>query len=121
MEFKLNQVQRQALFNLNLHPEIYIFGVALFLKALVIERRQAKPGYIWRPAGKASTHTAECWDGLCVLLSDDRIAIACNIVERTIRPIALNRNSVRTCPGVGFQDNPHRGVLDVASAGLQGS
>ncbi len=33
------------------------------------------------------------WDGLCRFLDDGRIEIDSNVVERTIRPIALNRKN----------------------------
>ncbi len=45
------------------------------------------------PLGGALAHIAKYWDGLCVFLTDGRIEIDNNIVERTIRPIALNRKN----------------------------
>jgi transposase len=33
------------------------------------------------------------WDGLCHFVDDGRIEIDSNVVERTIRPIALNRKN----------------------------
>ena len=33
------------------------------------------------------------WDGLCRLLDDGRVEIDSNIVERSIRPLALNRET----------------------------
>lgn len=45
------------------------------------------------PLGEALTYIAKYWDDLCVFLSDGRIEIDNNTVERTIRPIALNRKN----------------------------
>jgi len=45
------------------------------------------------PLGEALTYIAKYWDGLCVFLSDGRIEIDNNAVERNIRPIALNRKN----------------------------
>jgi hypothetical protein len=36
---------------------------------------------------------AKYWDGLCLFLTDGRIEMDSNAVERTIRPIALNRKN----------------------------
>jgi hypothetical protein len=36
---------------------------------------------------------AKYWDGLCLFLTDGRIELDNNTVERTIRPIALNRKN----------------------------
>lgn len=41
--------------------------------------------------GEALAYIAKYWDGLKLFLSDGRIEIDSNTVERTIRPIALNR------------------------------
>ncbi|MEY9182029.1 hypothetical protein ABIA41_003464 [Bradyrhizobium sp. USDA 313] len=41
----------------------------------------------------ALAYIAKYWDGLCVFLTDGRIEIDNNTVERTIRPIALNRKN----------------------------
>jgi hypothetical protein len=51
-----------------------------------------------RVAGKSShrealSYIAKYWHGLCVFLADGRIEIDNNTVERTIRPIALNRKN----------------------------
>lgn len=43
--------------------------------------------------GKALAYVAKYWDGLCTFLTDGRIEIDNNAVERTIRPIALNRKN----------------------------
>lgn len=43
--------------------------------------------------GVALGYIAKCWDGLCVFLTDCRIEIDNNTVERTIRPIALNHKN----------------------------
>ncbi len=45
------------------------------------------------PLGQALAYIAKYWDGLCLLLTDGRIEIDNNSVERTIRPIALNRKN----------------------------
>lgn len=43
-----------------------------------------------RPRGKARPLT---WEGLCRFLADGRIEIDTNVVERSIRPIALSRKN----------------------------
>jgi transposase len=45
------------------------------------------------PLGEALAYIARYWDGLCLFLSDGRIEIDNNTVERSIRPIALNRKN----------------------------
>jgi transposase len=45
------------------------------------------------PLGEALAYMAKYWDGLCNFLADGRIEIDNNTVERTIRPIALNRKN----------------------------
>jgi hypothetical protein len=45
------------------------------------------------PLGEALSYIAKFWNGLCVFLTDGRIEIDNNSVERTIRPIALNRKN----------------------------
>ncbi|WP_312943042.1 IS66 family transposase [Agrobacterium pusense] len=45
------------------------------------------------PLGEALAYLAKYWDGLCIFLGDGRIEIDNNSVERTIRPIALNRKN----------------------------
>lgn len=45
------------------------------------------------PLGEALTYIAKYWDGLKLFLTDGRIEIDNNSVERTIRPIALNRKN----------------------------
>ncbi len=45
------------------------------------------------PLGEALAYIAKYWDGLCIFLADGRIEIDNNTVERTIRPIALNRKN----------------------------
>lgn len=45
------------------------------------------------PLGEALAYIAKYWDGLCVFLTDGRVEIDNNTVERTIRPIALNRKN----------------------------
>jgi transposase len=45
------------------------------------------------PLGEALRYIAKYWDGLCLFLTDGRIELDSNAVERTIRPIALNRKN----------------------------
>ena len=45
------------------------------------------------PTGEALKYIAKYWDGLCLFLTDGRIELDNNAVERTIRPIALNRKN----------------------------
>jgi len=45
------------------------------------------------PLGEALAYIAKYWDGLKLFLIDGRIEIDNNSVERTIRPIALNRKN----------------------------
>ena len=45
------------------------------------------------PLGEALAYITKYWDGLQLLLTDGRIEIDSNTVERTIRPIALNRKN----------------------------
>lgn len=45
------------------------------------------------PTGQALKYIAKYWDGLILFLNDGRIEIDNNTVERTIRPIALNRKN----------------------------
>lgn len=45
------------------------------------------------PLGEALAYFAKYWDGLRLFLTDGRIEIDNNSVERTIRPIALNRKN----------------------------
>jgi hypothetical protein len=45
------------------------------------------------PLGEALSYFAKFWNGLCIFLTDGRIEIDNNSVERTIRPIALNRKN----------------------------
>ena len=44
--------------------------------------------------GEALKYIAKYWAGLCLFLTDGRIEMDNNTVERTIRPIALNRKNV---------------------------
>lgn len=43
--------------------------------------------------GEALKYIEKYWDGLCLFLDDGRIELDNNPVERTIRPIALNRKN----------------------------
>ncbi|NRP21579.1 hypothetical protein LPJGGPFB_04838 [Ensifer adhaerens] len=45
------------------------------------------------PLGEALAYIAKYWEGLCRFLDDGRVEIDNNAVERTIRPIALNRKN----------------------------
>ena len=45
------------------------------------------------PTGEAMKYIAKYWGGLCRFLDDGRIELDSNAVERTIRPIALNRKN----------------------------
>ena len=45
------------------------------------------------PLGEALKYIAKYWTGLCLFLTDGRIEMDNNTVERTIRPIALNRKN----------------------------
>lgn len=45
------------------------------------------------PLGEALAYIAKYWDGLKLFLADGRIEMDNNSVERTIRPIALNRKN----------------------------
>ena len=45
------------------------------------------------PLAEAIRYTLNQWDGLCVFLTDGRVEVDNNIVERTIRPIALGRRN----------------------------
>ncbi len=45
------------------------------------------------PTGEALKYIAKYWDGLTLFLDDGRIELDSNAVERTIRPIALNRKN----------------------------
>ena len=45
------------------------------------------------PLGEACKYMAKFWDSLCLFLTDGRIELDNNAVERSIRPIALNRKN----------------------------
>jgi hypothetical protein len=45
------------------------------------------------PTGAAFLYIAKYWDGLILFLTDGRIEVDSNAVERTIRPIALQRKN----------------------------
>lgn len=45
------------------------------------------------PTGEALKHIAKYWNGLILFLTDGRIEMDNNTVERTIRPITLNRKN----------------------------
>ena len=77
--------QRHAMRQDRSKPIIDAFGIWL---AQSRARVSAKS-----PTGEALKYIAKYWDGLCLFLSDGRIEIDSNTVERTIRPIALNRKN----------------------------
>lgn len=55
--------------------------------------------------GEAMAYLAKYWDGLQIFLTDGRVEIDNNPVERTIRPIALNRkNALFAGHDVGAQN-----------------
>ena len=66
------------------------------------------------PAGAALKYIAKYWDGLILFLTDGRIEMESNAVERTIRPIALQRKKRalrrprRRCPKLGCHRVAHR-------------
>ena len=45
------------------------------------------------PLGEALKYIAKYWDGLCLFLTDGRVEMDNNTVERSIRPIAINRKN----------------------------
>lgn len=45
------------------------------------------------PLGEALKYIAKYWDGLCMFLTDGRVEMDNNAVERAIRPIAINRKN----------------------------
>lgn len=49
------------------------------------------------PTGEALKYIAKYWDGLILFLSDGRIEMDSNAIERTIRPIALQRKKRALC------------------------
>ena len=56
--------------------------------------RPIAPGCLQKPLpAKRSNTSQKYWDGLCLFLTDGRIEMDSNAVERTIRPIALNRKN----------------------------
>lgn len=89
------------------------------------------------PTGEALKYIAKYWNGLCLFLSDGRIELDNNPVERTIRPIALNRKNalfaghdtgaqnwailaslIETCKLNGIE--PHRYLADTLVAIVNG-
>jgi hypothetical protein len=89
------------------------------------------------PTGEALKYIAKYWDGLCLFLTDGRIELDNNPVERTIRPIALNRKNalfaghdagaqnwaiiaslIETCKLYGIEPNGYlSGVLTAIAGG----
>jgi len=45
------------------------------------------------PLGEALKYITKYWDGLCMFLTDGRVEMDNNSVERSIRPIAINRKN----------------------------
>jgi len=64
--------------------------LAAFEKWLIYSRTQVSAK---SPTGQALRYIAKYWTGLNLFLTDGRIEIDNNPVERTIRPIALNRKN----------------------------
>ena len=64
--------------------------IANFETWLTVHRARASAK---APLGEALKYFAKYWDGLCLFLTDGRIEMDNNPVERTIRPIALNRKN----------------------------
>jgi len=62
----------------------------IFEKWLTFSRAQVSAK---SPTGQALKYIAKYWEGLNLFLTDGRIEIDNNPVERTIRPIALNRKN----------------------------
>ncbi|EEE35064.1 transposase IS66 [Rhodobacteraceae bacterium KLH11] len=57
------------------------------------------------PIGEALSYIAKHWEGLTMFLDDGRVELDSNSVERTIRPIALNRkNALFAGHDVGAQN-----------------
>ena len=55
--------------------------------------RQAPPDQPENQARRGDRYALSRWDGLCRFLEDGRVEIDSNIVERSIRPIALTRKN----------------------------
>ena len=64
------------------------------------------------PLGEALKYIAKYWDGLCLFLTDGRIEMDSNAVERTIRLIALNRKNAL------FAGNDARAASGAANWGV---
>ena len=64
--------------------------IAAFEAWLTTNRARVSPK---APLGEALKYIAKYWGGLCLFLTDGRIEMDSNAVERTIRPIALNRKN----------------------------
>lgn len=64
--------------------------IAAFETWLTVNRARASAK---APLGEALKYIAKYWNGLCLFLGDGRIEMDNNAVERTIRPIALNRKN----------------------------
>lgn len=61
------------------------------LKPWLEEQLRRLPGRA--PLAEAIRYGLSYWEGLCCFLDDGRVAIDTNVVERSIRPIALNRKN----------------------------
>lgn len=64
--------------------------IAAFKEWLDVSRAQVSAK---SPTGEALKYIAKYWDGLILFLDDGRIEMDSNAVERTIRPIALQRKN----------------------------
>ncbi|MBY3252470.1 IS66 family transposase [Rhizobium laguerreae] len=81
-----------------LHPEARLVGRQERSAPLVAEMQTWLVHHRARvaaksPLGEALAYIAKYWEGLKLFLTDGRIEIDNNSVERTIRPIALNRKN----------------------------
>jgi hypothetical protein len=66
------------------------------------------------PLAEAINYTLNHWDGLTLFLTDGRVEVDSNTVERSMRPIALGRNYAKLQIMCSWQSSslnwPHRTV-----------
>ena len=77
--------ERLALRQQKLVPKVAIFKTWLDHARTLVSAKS--------PTGAALKYIAKYWDGLILFLTDGRIEMDSNAVERTIRPIALQRKN----------------------------
>ena len=77
--------ERLALRKEQTAPKVYAFKIWLDHARLQVSTKS--------PTGEALKYIAKYWDGLILFLTDGRIEMDNNTVERTIRPITLNRKN----------------------------